>query len=41
MCSNIYVQNEAKKNFKEWTYEGMSFLLQQHRFREIAITALS
>jgi len=41
MCSNIYVQNEANKNFKEWTYEGMSFLLQQHRFREIAITALS
>lgn len=41
MCSNIYIQNEAKKNFKEWTYEGMSFLLQQHRFKAIAITALS
>ena len=41
MCSNIYIQNEAKKDFKEWTYEGMSFLLQQHSFRDIAITALS
>jgi len=41
MCSNIYIQNEAKKNFKGWTYEGLSFLLQQEQFREIAITALS
>ena len=41
MCSSLYVQNEAKKNFKEWTYEGLSFLLQQQRFREMAITALS
>ena len=41
MCSNIYIQNEAKKDFKEWTYEGLSFLLQQEQFREMAITALS
>ena len=36
-----YIQNEAKKDFKEWTYEGLSFLLQQERFREMAVTALS
>ena len=41
MCSNIYIQNEAKKDFKEWTYEGLSFLLQQKQFRKMAITALS
>lgn len=41
MCSNIYIQNEANKGFKEWTYEGLSFLLQQEQFREMAITALS
>ena len=41
MCSNIYIQKEAKKDFKEWTYEGLSFLLQQEQFREMAITALS
>jgi len=41
MYSNIYIQNEAKKGFKEWTYEGLSFLLQQEQFREMAITALS
>ena len=38
---NSYIQNEAKKDFKEWTYEGLSFLLQQEQFREMAITALS
>ena len=36
-----YIQKEAKRNFKEWTREGLSFLLQQEEFREIAITALS
>jgi len=36
-----YIQNEAKKDFKEWTYEGLSFLLQQEQFREMAVTALS
>ena len=36
-----YIQNEAKKDFKEWTYKGLSFLLQQEQFREIAIIALS
>ena len=36
-----YIQKEAKRNFKDWTYEGLSFLLQQEQFREIAITALS
>ena len=38
---NTYIQNESKKDFKEWTCEGLSFLLQQEHFREMAITALS
>ena len=38
---NSYIQNAAKKDFKEWTYEGLSFLLHQEQFREMAITALS
>ncbi len=38
---DTYLQNEAKKQFKDWTYEGLSFLLQQAQFREMAITALS
>jgi len=36
-----YIQKEAKKDFKDWTQEGLSFLLQQQQFREIAIIALS
>ena len=24
---NIYVQNEAKKNFKDWSKQGLEFLL--------------
>ena len=24
---NIYIQNEAKKNFKDWTKQGLEFLL--------------
>ena len=38
---NRYIQKEAKKEFKEWTQEGLSFLLQQEHFREMAVTALS
>ena len=38
---DAYIQKEAKQNFKDWTYEGLSFLLQQEQFREIAIIALS
>ena len=38
---DAYIQKEAKQNFKDWTYKGLSFLLQQEEFREIAITALS
>jgi len=38
---NENIQTEAKRNFKDWTQEGLSFLLQQKRFREMAITALS
>lgn len=36
-----YIKKEVKKEFREWTCEGLSFLLQQNQFREIAITALS
>jgi len=38
---DLYIQKEAKKEFKEWTHEGLSFLLQQEHFREMAIIALS
>lgn len=24
---NIYIQNEAKKGFKDWTKQGLAFLL--------------
>ena len=24
---NIYIQNEAKKDFKDWTKKGLEFLL--------------
>lgn len=24
---NLYIKNEAKKNFKDWTKEGLEFLL--------------
>ena len=24
---NIYIQNEAKKNFKDWSKQGLEFLL--------------
>ncbi len=27
MLKNIYIQNEAKNNFKGWTKEGLEFLL--------------
>ena len=27
MLKNIYIQNEAKKGFKDWTREGLEFLL--------------
>lgn len=38
---NTYIQNEAKKCFKEWTKEGLSFLLQNADYKEIAINTLS
>jgi len=40
MC-NVYIQNEAKKCFKEWTKEGLSFLLQHKDYKDIAINTLS
>lgn len=27
MLKNIYIQNESKNNFKNWTKEGLEFLL--------------
>ena len=27
---NVYIQNEAKNNFKDWTKEGLEFLLLYH-----------
>ena len=39
--SNIYIRNEAKKSFKEWTKEGLSFLLQHKDYKDIAINTLS
>lgn len=24
---NVYIQNEAKNNFKDWTKQGLEFLL--------------
>ena len=38
---NIYIQNEAKKNFDNWTKEGLEFLLQNSNYRDIAIKTLS
>jgi len=38
---NIYIQNEAKKNFDDWTQEGLNFLLQNENYKDIAIKALS
>ena len=31
---NIYVQNEAKNNFKDWTKEGLEFLLNRNDIDE-------
>jgi len=41
MCDNIYITNEAKKCFKEWTKEGLEFLLHHSKFKDIAINTLS
>lgn len=27
---NVYIQNEAKNNFEDWTKEGLGFLLLYH-----------
>jgi len=27
MLKNIYIQNQSKNNFKNWTKEGLEFLL--------------
>ncbi len=27
MLKNIYIQNEVKKGFKDWTKEGLEFFL--------------
>jgi len=33
MSDHIYIQNESKKCFKEWTIEGLSFLLQHKAWK--------
>ena len=38
---NIYIQNEAKKDFKDWTKEGLEFLLHNNQYKDIAINTLS
>ncbi len=38
---NIYIQNESKKDFKDWTKEGWEILLQSDQHKDIAITSLS
>jgi len=38
---NIYIQNEAKNNFNNWTKEGLNFLLQNENYKDIAIKTLS
>jgi len=42
MSNNItYIQSEAKNDFKNWTKEGLGFLLQDEKYKNIAIDALS
>ena len=38
---NIYINNEAKKGFTDWTKEGLGFLLQHSEYKNIAINTLS
>jgi len=38
---NLYIQNETKKGFKNWTSEGWEFLLNSEEYKDIAITTLS
>ncbi len=38
---NIYIENEAKKGFENWTKEGWEFLLQNSEYKEVAINSLS
>ena len=38
---NTYKKNEDKKDFKEWMKEGLSFLLQNPEYKDIAINTLS
>ena len=39
--NNIYLQNEAKNGFKNWTKEGLDFLLDDENYKHIAIDSLS
>ena len=34
MSNNTYIQNEAKKGFKDWTKAGLEFLLQRDELQE-------
>ncbi len=39
--SNLSIKSEPTKCFKEWTKEGLSFLLQHKDYKDIAINTLS
>lgn len=41
MAENYYLKQEAKKGFKEWSKEGLEFLLNNAQFQDIAIDAYS
>jgi hypothetical protein len=42
MClKQEYVENEAKKGFKDWSKEGWEFFLQNTQYKEIAICTLA
>jgi len=41
MSNNIYIQNEAKNDFKNWTKEGLGFLQDDENYKHIAIDSLS
>lgn len=42
MClKQTYLENEAKKGFKDWSNEGWDFFLHNDKYKEIAISTLA
>ena len=35
MSNNTYIQNEAKKDFKDWTIEGLNHLKTKSWYKQI------